>query len=151
MSSVDRSAMYFAARGFVTVLVVLAAIPAYLTLAPAWRPLAARVAAAALVGIGCMRLIRSVRGSLEEQTPSALDAPAARAASPELDERFLRLRDELRFSTRSRQYFDSILSPQLAQLAGRDLPEIPTRRRFRRDGPSVSALAGLITKVETGA
>lgn len=151
MPAVERSAMYFAARGFVTVLVVLAAIPAYLTLAPSWRPLAARVACAALVGIGCTRLIRSVRGSLEGSPPSALDAPAAKASLPELDERFLRLRDELRFSTRSRHYFDSILLPQLTQLAGHDLPPPPTRRRFRRDGPSVSALAALITRGETRA
>ena len=130
---VERLAVRFVARGFVTVLVILAAVPAYLTLAPSWRPLAARLACAALVFVGCARLIRSVRRSLAEHPPSALDAPAAKAQPPELDERFLRLRDELVFSTRSRHYFDSIVWPQLTKLAGVDLPRPPGRRGFRRD------------------
>ena len=148
MPSAERVALRLISRAFVTSVVILAAIPAYLTLAPSWRPLAARLACAALVVAGCLRVIRSVRSSLEEQPPSALDAPAAKAQAPELDERFLRLRDELVFSTRSRHYFDSILWPQLTKLAGVDVPRPPERRGFRRDGPSLSALAGLITTVE---
>lgn len=148
MPAAERLAVRFVARGFVTSVVILAAIPAYLTLAPSWRPLAARLACAALVVAGCPRIIRSVRSSLEEHPPSALDAPAAKAQAPELDERFLRLRDEIVFSTRSRHYFDSIFWPQLTKLAGVDLPRPPGRRGFRRDGPSLSALAGLITAVE---
>lgn len=148
MPPAERFAVRFVARGFVTSVVILAAIPAYLTLAPSWRPLAARLACAALVAAGCLRVIRSVRSSLAEHPPSGLAAPAAKAQAPELDERFLRLRDEIVFSTRSHHYFDSILWPQLTKLAGVDLPRPPGRRGFRRDGPSLSALASLITTVE---
>lgn len=144
----ERFALRLAARGFVAVIVVLAAIPAYLTLAPSWRPLAARLACATIVVAGCVRVIRSVRRSLEGQAPSALDAPAARAHAPELDERFLRLRDELVFSVRSRQYFDGILWPQLCRLGGADLRRPAERRGVRRDGPSLSALEGLIAAIE---
>lgn len=148
MPPAERFAVRFVARGFVTSVVILAAIPAYLTLAPSWRPLAARLACAALVIAGCLRVIRSVRSSLEEHAPPALEAPAAKARAPEMDERFLRLRDEIVFSTRSRHYFDSIFWPQLTKLAGVDLPLPPMRRGFRRDGPPLSALASLITMVE---
>src|SRR5438128_12700530 len=109
----ERAALRFVARGFVVTLVMLVAIPSYLTLAPSWRPLAARLACAALVAFGCLRMVRSVRRSIEGHAPSAIDAPSPRAQAPELDERFLRLRDELRFSVRSRQYFETILWPQL--------------------------------------
>jgi hypothetical protein len=148
MPSVERVALRLIARGFVTSVVILVAIPAYLTLAPSWRPIAARGACAALAVAGCLRMIRSVRSSLEEHPPSALEAPAAKAQAPELDERFLRLRDELVFSTRSRHYFDSIFWPQLTKLGGVELPRPPGRRGFRRDGPSLSTLAGVITTVE---
>jgi hypothetical protein len=144
----ERVVLRLVARGLVAVLVLLAAIPAYLTLAPSWRPLAARLACAALLMAGCVRVIRSVRTSIDAAQPSALDAPAARPHAPELDERFLRLRDELVFSVRSRQYFDTILWPRLRRLAGGDLPRPAARRRFRRDGPSLSALRELITAVE---
>jgi len=144
----ERFALRLAIRGFVAVIVVLAAIPAYLTLAPSWRPLAARLACAAIVVAGCVRVMRSVRRSLAEQAPSALDAPAAKAHAPELDERFLRLRDELVFSVRSRQYFDGILWPQLRRLGGVDLPRPVERRGVRRDGPSLSTLERLIAAVE---
>jgi hypothetical protein len=144
----ERIALRLVARGFVAALVVLAAIPAYLTLAPSWRPLAARLACAALVAAGCVRIIRSVRGSVEDHAPSALDAPAPRAQAPDLDERFLRLRDELVFSTRSRRYFDTILWPHVTRLGGADLVRPAERRRVRRDGPSLSALERLIAAVE---
>ena len=147
----ERIALRLAVRGFVAVLVVLGAIPAYLTLAPAWRPLAARLACALLVATVCVRLIRAVRGSVDEPAPSALETPAARAEPPELDERFLRLRDELRFSTRSRQYFQTILWPQLSGRPGAEAPALGARRRLRRDGPPLGALERLIAAIETRA
>ncbi len=147
----ERTALRFAARGFVVTLVALVAIPSYLTLAPSWRPLAARLACAALVAFGCMRLVRSVRGSVEGHAPSAVDAPPPRAHAPELDERFLRLRDELRFSVRSRRYFETILWPQLGRLGGADLPAPPERHGVRRDGPSLSDLERVVAAVEARA
>ena len=147
----ERTALRLAVRGFVAVVVVLAAIPAYLTLAPPWRPLAARLACGLLVAVGCVRLIRSARRSLEGAATSALDAPAPRAQPPDLDERFLRLRDELRFSTRSRQYFETILWPQLGRLGGADLSRPPERHGVRRDGPSLSALERIVSTLEARA
>ena len=148
---VERIALRLAARGFVAVIVVLLAIPAYLTLAPSWRPLAARLACGLLVAVGCARLIRAVRRSIEGHAPWALDAPSPRAQPPDLDERFLRLRDALRFSTRSRQYFETILWPQLCRLGGADLPRPEARRGLRRDGPALSALERIVNTLETRA
>jgi len=145
----ERAALRFVARGFVVTLVVLVAIPSYLTLAPSWRPLAARLACAALVAFGCIRLVRSARGSTDGHAPSAVDAPSPRTQPPELDERFLRLRDELRFSVRSRQYFETILWPQLGRLGGADLPAPPERHGVRRDGPRLSDLERIVAALET--
>jgi hypothetical protein len=144
----ERTALRLVARGFVITLAVLVAIPSYLTLAPAWRPLAARLACGALVVFGCVRIVRSARGVLAGQAGSAVDAPTARRQPPELDERFLRLRDELRFATRSRAYFDTILWPQLRRLGGPELATPPTRRRVARDGPSLSALERIVRALE---
>jgi hypothetical protein len=144
----ERLALRLAVRGFVAVLLVLAAIPAYLTLAPPWRPLAARLACAALLAVVSLRVIRAVRASLDARAASALDTPAPPTPGPELDERFVRLRDEVVFSTRSRQYFESILWPRL-QRAGAVEPPPRTRRRGpRRDGPSLDALGRLVTALE---
>ena len=67
---------------------------------------------------------------------------------PELDSRFLRLRDEVVYSTRSRRYFDAILWPQLGRLAGADLPRPPERRGLRRRGPALATLEDLIARIE---
>ena len=144
----ERSALRLGVRAFVAVLLLLAAIPAYLTLAPAWRPPAARLACAALLMVVCVRVIRSVRTVLDEHSGSALDARVPRTQPPELDERFVRLRDELVFSVRSRRYFEGILWPQLQRLGAPELPTRSARRRLRRDGPSLATLAGLIAGIE---
>jgi len=146
---VERSALGLVARGLLAALLLLAAIPAYLAFAPSWRAAAVRVACAAIVIIGCARVIRGVRGSIEGHTPSALDAPPPMSPAPELDERFLRLRDDLVFSTRSRRYFDVILWPRLGELAGGTLPRPAERRRgIRRRGPSLKTIESLIALVE---
>ncbi|HMH52423.1 MAG TPA: hypothetical protein VK548_19445 [Candidatus Acidoferrum sp.] len=145
----ERAALRLVARAFVAVLVLLVAIPSYLTLAPGWRPLAGRLACALLVAFGGVRIVRSVRGAMAGHAPSALDAPSPRAQAPDLDERFLRLRDELRFSVRSRQYFDTILWPQLCRLSHADLPRPAERRRGPgRDGPSLSTLERIVAAIE---
>jgi len=147
----ERAALRLVARAFVAVLVLLVAIPSYLTLAPGWRPLAGRLACALLVAFGCIRIVRSVRGAMAGQA-SALDAPSPRAQPPDLDERFLRLRDELRFSVRSRQYFETILWPQLCRLGPADLPRPAERRRGPgRDGPALSALERIVAAIEVRA
>jgi hypothetical protein len=145
----ERSVGRIAVRGFFAVLLILAAIPAYLGLSPTWRPPALRAACALLVVVGCVRVVRAARGSIGPPPPSALDAPPAAPPAPELDDRFLRLRDDLVYSARSRRYFDAILWPRLAELAGTPLPRPAERRRLRRVGPSRRALERLIAEAET--
>jgi hypothetical protein len=144
----ERTALRMVARGFVGVLAVLVAIPSYLTLAPDWRPLAIRLACAALVAFGCVRIVRSARGATAAGAASALDAPAPRPQPVELDERFTRLRDELRFGVRRRSYFDTILGPQLRRLGGDDLPVPAPRRRAGGDGPALADLERIVAAIE---
>jgi hypothetical protein len=129
-------------------LLVLAALPAYLTIGQAWRPFALRVACALVVAGGCARARRWVRDVVEAPAVSALDAPAPAPLPPELDGRFARLRDDLVGSTRSRRYFDVILWPRFVALAGSDLPRPHARRGIPRLGPSLRALDRLVARIE---
>ena len=144
----ERSRYRLVAYGFLCALVVLAAIPGYLVLNPSWRPVAVRVACAVIVVIGCIRVVGSVRRSMEGNSPSALDAPPPPPRRPALDEHFLRLRNDLVFSSGSRRYFDAFLWPRLRMIGGADLPAPAERRRMRRRGPSLSALDRLIAEIE---
>jgi hypothetical protein len=144
----ERSRLRLAAQALVAVLVALAAMPMYLVIAPSWRPAAARLACGLLVAMGCVRVIRPLRSRTEDQPTSALDAPAPPSPGPALDERFLRLRDELVFSARSRRHFDAILWPRLLALAGTELSRPAERRGLLRDGPSPGELERLIAEIE---
>jgi len=144
----ERSPRRLAGRAIVAALVVLAAMPAYLALSPPWQPVAVRFACAAIVATGCVRVLRRARGAMEPEPVSPLDAPPPPAAVPELDQRFLALRDDVIYGTRSRRYFDAILWPRLSALAGTDLPRPAERRGLHRRGPSMSALARLVTEIE---
>ena len=135
-------------RAIVAILVVLGALPAYLSVEASWRPTVVRVSCALLVGVGCVRARRWVRDALEPHPISALDAPPLVRPAPELDPRFVRLCDDVTFSIRSRRYFDAILWPRLSELAGADLPRPAERRALPRRGPSLSALEVLIAQVE---
>jgi hypothetical protein len=79
---------------------------------------------------------------------SPFDAPPPAPPEPELDSRFLRLRDEVVYSVQSRRYFDAILWPRLCTLAGTSLPAPPERAGIRRRGPSLAALEDLIARIE---
>jgi hypothetical protein len=144
-----RSPRRLAIQGVLVALLLLVAIPAYFVLEQAWRPLALRIAGAIVVITGCTRVTRRVRRSAEAGSPSALDARPPAPPDPELDGRFLRLRDDIVFSTRSRRYFEAGLWPRLLALAGPDLPRPPERRGLlRRVGPSLAALERLLAEVE---
>jgi hypothetical protein len=145
----ERSRYRFAAYAFLAILAVLAIIPGYLRLDPEWRPFALRMAGALIVIIVCGRVIGSVRRALDEDHASALDTPAPPPRQPAVDERFVRVRDDVVFSAQSRRYFDAFLWPRLRALGGADLQPPPVRRRSRR-GPSLSALERLITQIERG-
>jgi hypothetical protein len=147
-SHTERSRYRFVGYGFLCVVVILGALPGYLMLDPSWRPVALRLAGALLVVFGCVRLVRSVRRSIEGGPPSALDAPPPAPRLPARDERFLRLRDDLVFSRASRRYFDTVLWPRLRKLGSDDLPAPPERRGILRGGPSLRTLDRLLTEIE---
>lgn len=147
-SPADRLARRLVGRGLLAVLLVLVAIPVYLVLDPSWRPMAVRLACALIMAAGCVRAIGRVRRVIGEDVPSAFDAPPPPSPAPEMDPRFLRVRDDVVFSTRSRPYFDRVLWPRLLDLAGGSLALPAGRRWLRRRGPSPGALAGLLAEVE---
>jgi hypothetical protein len=68
--------------------------------------------------------------------------------APALDPRFLRLRNHLTLSIRSRRYFFAVLWPRLLALARGPLPEPSPRRWFSRLGPSRAMLEHLIAQIE---
>lgn len=147
-SSPERSRLHLLAYGFLAVLVALAAIPGYLMLDAAWRPGVLRAACAALVVGGCLRIVAWVRRSVGDGPPSPLDLPPRPLPRRELNDRFLRLRDDLSFSSVSARYFETHLWPRLKTLAGGELPPPPPERRGRRRGPSIAALERLVAEIE---
>ena len=147
-SRADRWARRLVARGLLAMLLALVALPVYLVLDPSWRPMAIRLACALIMAAGCVRAIRRVRRAIGEDVPSALDAPPPPSPAPEMDPRFLRLHDDVVFSTRSRPYFDRILWPRLLDTADGSLAPPAERRQFDRRGPSPGALARLLAEIE---
>jgi hypothetical protein len=94
-------------------------------------------------------VLRRARGAMEPEPISPLDAPPPPAAVPELDQRFLALRDDVIYGTRSRRYFEVILWPRLGELAGSVMLPRPTDRRgLRRRGPSLRAIEALVAEIE---
>ena len=147
-SHTERSRYRLVGYGFLFVLVILGALPGYLMVDPSWRSVALRLVGALLVVVGCVRVVRSVRRSIEGGPPSALDAPFPPPRLPARDERFLRLRDDLVFSRASRRYFDTVLWPRLRKLGGDDLPAPPKGGGILRGGPSLRTLDRLIAEIE---
>jgi len=148
MSSAEASGPRLVARGLGAALVLLVAIPAYLTLAPWWRAVAVRLLCVTIVVAVGLRVVRAARRAIEASSGFALDAVTPAPAPSELDERFLRLRDEVVFSIRSRRYFDTVLWPRLQRLAGTDLAAPPAPRGHRRHGPPRDTLARLLAEIE---
>ena len=146
MSRAERSRARYVAYGFLGLVVLLAAIPGYLVLTPVWRTVAMRVVAALIVVAASVRVLGAVRRTVEGAGRSLLDAPAPPPRGAVLDERYLRLRDDVRFSVHRRRYFDTFLWPRLCAF-GVPLTPPPLPRRSRR-GPSLAALERLITEVE---
>lgn len=146
-SPAERSPRRFVAQGLGALLFVLVAIPGYVAMERSWRPVALRLAGSAIVIAGCMRVVRGLRRAIEVPASFALDVPPPESPAPELDGRFLRLRDDVAFSARSQRYFESILWPRLKGLAGDDL-SLPAASRGRRRGPSFQTLESLIAAIE---
>lgn len=144
----DPSARRLVARGLLALLLVLVAIPGYLVLKPSWRPMVVRLACALVVAAGGVHARRRVRQAIGEHAPSALDTPPPPSPAPEMDQHFLRARDDIALSIRSRPYFDRVLWPRLLALAGGNLEPPAGRRWIRRRGPSPAALTALLAEVE---
>jgi hypothetical protein len=137
-----------AARGILVALLILAALPAYLLVDPAWRPVVIRLACTLLVIAVYVRVRRGFRQAIEADEPSALDAPRFTPPAPEPDTGFTRARKDLVFSRRNRRYFDTILWPRLLALAGGTLAPPAARSARGRRGPTLSTLERLIAEVE---
>ncbi|HZP35009.1 MAG TPA: hypothetical protein VFE48_00805 [Methylomirabilota bacterium] len=136
------------ARGAGASLLAAAALPVYLTVAPAWRPLAARLACGALVAIGCARARAWARDALDGPAGSGIDAPAAPAPGVTFDPRFLRLRDDLAAGARRRRYFDVVLWPRLRGLGAEEIERPADRGGPGRRGPSLTAIERVIRRIE---
>jgi hypothetical protein len=128
--------------------VLLLAIPAYLSLEGSWRAAVVRLICAMLVAIGGLRLRGWVRRAMGAHLPSPLDAAPRPAPPPVLDVRFGRLRDDLASSARSRRYFEAVLWPRLQTLARGSLSRPVPRWGLRRRGPSLAELEELIARIE---
>ncbi len=148
MARAERSRVKIGGYALLAGAGTLVAIPAYLMVAPAWRPLVMRLACAVVVMLGGLRIVGSVRRGLEGAPASALDAPPPAGAHPAFDERFLRLRDDVRFSRGSRRYFDTILWPRLRALGATEPPFVDARSAWRRRGVSWRELDDAIADLE---
>ena len=143
-----RSGRRLAGGAIVATLLALVALPAYLLIAPSWRPVALRLSCAVVVAFGCVHARRWARDALAAHPLSPFDAPPASPPAAVLDAGFRKLRGDLIASTRNRRYFDVILWPRLSALAGPELPYPAARRGVSRRGPSLLALEDIIARIE---
>ena len=142
----ERSRTRVAAYALLAVVAALGVIPGYLLVPPDWRPLTVRLACAAVVIVGCVRIVGRVRRASDAEARSPLDEPRPAPRRPVQDERFVRVRDDVVFSTRSRGYFETILWPRLRKLGA---PAPPAEHRWpARRGPSLRALERVIAELE---
>jgi hypothetical protein len=146
----SRLGRRLAGRVVVVALVALVALPIYLTMSPAWRPTAVRLTCATALVIGCASARRWAREAVLAEALSPFEARPEPPAAVQLDPAFLRLRDDLVVSIRSRRYFDVVLWPRLVALAepGPPLPYPPRRRVLGRRGPALRVLEDLVARVE---
>lgn len=138
-----------AGRTIAVAMVMLAAMPIYVSLSATWRAVFVRLACGALVAGGTLRALGRLRRVLDPVARSRLPAGPPPPPALELDARFLALRDDIVSSIRSRRYFDVILWPRLGELARREVPR-PARRPglLARRGPALATLEELVAEVE---
>ena len=137
-------------------LLILVVVPLAIGLDPGRRPMVIRLAAALIVGLMLLDLVRAVRALSEAQPPSTFDAALEPMTTPVLlDPHFVDARDAIRAGAASEIYFSRVLWPRLLDLAdrlpGRPVLQPPTRSRARRlfrRGPGVAALRGVIAVLQ---
>jgi hypothetical protein len=127
--------------------VLVATIPVYVYVEPAWRALVVRLASALVLGVTLLQLRRTLAARLEDRGGSALDAArAGRAPEPAVPYHFLHLIVDVRAALRSRRSFERVLWPRLVALAARPLVRPPLRPGR---GPSLAHLRDVIADLET--
>ena len=137
-------------------ILVLAMTPIYFYADPPYRPTVVRLGSALFLGVVLIHLRKLVREWLVAQPPSAFDAALSRVApGPRLAPLYVKLRDEVRFSSKSQAYFANVLWPRILRLSalriGQRLavaPPMPGGRRLLRRGPSLATLRDLIARIE---
>lgn len=139
---------------FVSV-VGIATVPIYLGAEPRYRPVVVRLSAALIAAVLLRRVLRTAKDHINTGASSALDEALHRPRPPvSLDPSFVKLRDEVQFSTTSQRYFEQELWPRLAALRAESPTGVaeelhkPPGRRFRRRGPALAALADAVTTLE---
>jgi hypothetical protein len=126
--------------------VLLATVPVYVYVEPAWRALVVRLAAALVLGTTLLHLRRVLVDHLDRAPASALDeARVRRGPGPGVPHRFQDLINDVRAARRSRRYFEQVLWPRLAALSSAPL-EPPPPRRGR--GPSLAGLRAVVEAIE---
>ena len=126
--------------------VLLATVPVYVYVEPAWRALVVRLAAALVLGTTLLHLRRALVDHLDRTPASALDeARVRRAPGPGVPHRFQDLINDVRAARRSRRYFEQVLWPRLAAMSSAPL-EPPPPRRGR--GPSLAGLRAVLETIE---
>jgi hypothetical protein len=126
--------------------VLLASVPVYVYVEPAWRPLVARLAAGFVLGVTLLQLRRTLVERLARGGASPLEASRARRGpEPGVPHHFLELAGSLRAARRSRHHFEEVLWPRLMALARRPLVR-PAGRLGR--GPGLAVLGRVLDDIE---
>ncbi len=142
--------------GYLLFLLVLAGITAfaYESAPPTNQPFVVRIAVSILLAVVLLHIRSYFRGDPMWDPPSAFEnALVPERVAPKFDASLIKLRGELADSVKSRSYFDRVLWPHLQAIAaprdpGEDQFEPPSKGRYARRGPPLSALAALISRLE---
>jgi len=136
-------------------IVSLLTVPVYLGAEPRHRPAVVRVSAALIAAVLLRRMLRIAKDRVEAGASSAMDRALhgpRRVAS--LDPSFVKLRDEVRFSTTNQRYFERVLWPRLRRLRAGSASGVaetmgkPPGRRFWGRGPALATLADCVAALE---
>jgi hypothetical protein len=130
----------------------LIATLAYVTVDADNRPAVVRLAVAAFVAVVLMHIHGHFTSELELAPPSAFDqAKQAQTAEAKVAPAVARLAEQVTASVASQRHFQNSLWPRLVRLSEKrgttgQLLELQGRR-WRRRGPSLSAIAGLVRRI----
>lgn len=128
-------------------LVTVATLPAYMFVDAGWRPLVLRLAAALVLGVLLRQVHKAVMRRVHTDRASAFDgALAPPGLELRLDRRLVELDGLVKWTVRSRRYFERIGWPRIAALAA--TPPIAPQSRCIGRGPSLDSLRRVIDTIE---